>query len=539
MDDPGIGRGPGAGGSPASPAGAGAGRTATRGSATAALIASGAAGALAFPDTDWWLLAWVWLAPALAWSAERSPRAALATGWLCGTAFFLVLLRWLDHTFRYWSAIPWPVTWLPILALAGYCGLYLGLACAVVSWLSRRLGAGPALALFPALWVAGEWVRGWLMEGFPWGLLAYSQHRVLPIIQVAEFTGAWGVSFLVASGNAALAAAVVLGPRRAAPGLLAAGLLVAASLGFGWHALGAGNREAPSVQVAVIQPSVAQSLKWDPARHAEILALYERLTREAAQSRPALILWPETAATIFLRGDAPLLARLTRLAGDLDTAILVGSIDRRSRIRGRAGPGFEFLNSAFLLTGQGITGKYDKIQLVPFGEYVPLSGVIGFVRSWAEFISEMGAGETATVFEIPGARFGTVICYEVIFPGLFRRFVAGGADFMANITNDAWFGETSGPWQHLSALPLRAVEHRVAIARAANTGVSAFVDPSGRIGPWLPLLERGALARRVPLRAGQTLYTRYGDWFAHGCLALAAVGAAGAWLRTPRRRDAE
>jgi apolipoprotein N-acyltransferase len=507
---------------------------------TPALIASGVAGALAFPDTDWWLLAWAWLVPAIAWSAERSPRAALATGWLCGTAFFLVLLRWLDHTFRYWSAIPWPVTWLPILALAAYCGLYLGLACAVVSWLSRRLGAGLALALFPALWVAGEWVRGWLMEGFPWGLLAYSQHRVLPIIQVAELAGAWGVSFLVASGNAALAGVVVLGPRRAAPGLLAGGLLVAASLGFGWYALGAGNREESSVQVAVIQPSVAQSLKWDPARHAETLALYERLTREAARSRPALILWPETAATILLQGDAPLLARLTRLAGDLDTAILVGSLDRRPvRAGGRAGPGFEYLNSAFLLTGQGITGKYDKIQLVPFGEYVPLSGVIGFVRAWAEFISEMGAGEAATVFEIPGARFGTVICYEVIFPGLFRRFVAGGADFMANITNDAWFGETSGPWQHLSALPLRAVEHRVAIARAANTGVSAFVDPSGRIGPWLPLLERGALAQRVPLRAGQTLYTRYGDWFAHGCLALAVVGAAGAWLRTPRRRDAQ
>jgi apolipoprotein N-acyltransferase len=520
---------------PAGRSGRGPGRNARL--LTAGLIASGAAGALAFPDTDWWLLAWAWLVPALARSVERSPRAALAAGWLCGTAFFLVLLRWLDHTFRHWSAIPWPITWLPILALAAYCGLYLGLACAVVSWLARRLGGGLALAMFPALWVAGEWVRGWLMEGFPWGLVAYSQHRVLPIIQVAELTGAWGVSFLVAAGNAALAAVAVFGLRRAAPGLLAAGLLLAASLAFGWHALAAVNGRE-SVQVAVIQPSVAQSLKWDPARHAEILALYERLTREAARSRPALILWPETAATIFLRGDPPLLARLTRLAGDLDTAILVGSIDRRPG-RGRPQGESEFLNSAFLLTGQGITGKYDKIQLVPFGEYVPLSGVIGFVRSWAEFISEMGAGETATLFQIPGARFGTVICYEVIFPGLFRRFVAGGADFMANITNDAWFGETSGPWQHLGALPLRAVEHRVAIARAANTGVSAFVDPSGRIGPWLPLLERGVLAQRVVLRGGETLYTRYGDWFAHGCLALAAMVAGGAWLRTPRRGDAE
>jgi apolipoprotein N-acyltransferase len=506
----------------------------------AVLIASGTAGALAFPDTNWWVLAWGWLVPVLAWSLEGSPRAALTGGWLCGTAFFLVLLRWLDYTFQQFSAIPWPATWLPIVALAAYCGLYLGLACAIVAWLARRLGAGAALAVFPALWVSGEWVRGWLMDGFPWGLLAYSQHRILPVIQVAEIAGAWGVSFLIASGNAALAALLVLGPRRAAPGLIAAALLVAASLGFGWHARRAGNPKGPAVEVGIIQPSVAQSLRWDPARHAEILALYERLSREAARARPALILWPETATTIFLRGDAPLLARLTRLAADLDTAILVGSIDQRAvPDRGGVSSAYEFLNSAFLLTGQGITGKYDKIQLVPFGEYVPLSSLIGFVRGWAEFISDMGAGEAAWVLDIPGARFGSVICYEVIFPGLFRRFVAGGADFMANITNDAWFGETSGPWQHLSALPLRAVEHRVAIARAANTGVSAFIDPSGRIGPWLTLLERGVLTHQVPLRAGQTLYTRYGDWFVHACLTLSAVAVVAAWLRSSRRRDAE
>ena len=388
--------------------------------------------------------------------------------------------------------------------------------------------------------MSGEWVRGWLMEGFPWGLLAYSQHGVLPVIQIAEIAGAWGVSFLIAAVQRGTGRAG--GPRAppGRPGLLAAAALAGSALGFGWHALRAAPPGAPGIEVGLIQPSVEQSLKWDPARHAEILALYEGLTREAGRARPALILWPETAATLFLRRDAPLLSRLTRLASEIDTAVLVGSIDQRE-VRA-AGPGparIEFLNSAFLLTGQGITGKYDKIQLVPFGEYVPLSRLIGFVRSWAEFISEMGAGDTAAVLEVPGGRFGTVICYEVIFPGLFRRFVVGGADFMANITNDAWFGETSGPWQHLSALPLRAVEHRVAIARAANTGVSAFVEPTGRISAMLPLSARGVLAQRVPLRTRQTLYTRFGDWFAHGCLALSAGAAAWACLRRPRRPDAE
>src|SRR5678815_4497467 len=186
-----------------------------------------------------------------------------------------------------------------------------------------------------------------------------------------------------------------------------------------------------AVQVGLIQPSIEQTLKWDPAYHARILDTYEALTREAARSRPAVILWPETATTIFLRGDPALLARLS---GELGAPLLIGSIDRED------GPAGKFLNSAFLLTEQGITGKYDKIHLVPFGEYVPLGWLLGFVRGWAEFISDFGVGKTETVFHLgDDARFGTVICYEVIFPELFRDFVVRGAEFMVNITNDAWF----------------------------------------------------------------------------------------------------
>ncbi len=486
------------------------------------LVASAVMGALSFPTTDWSLFAWVWLIPTLLAALVRSPRGALADGWLAGTAFFLVLLRWLDFTFRHYSTIPWPVTWLPILALSAYCGLYTGLVAWAVARINAGVGAGWALTLAPALWVAGEWVRGHLMGGFPWGLLGYSQYSALVVIQIAEVGGVYAVSLLVVAVNCALAAAVALGLRRAIPGVVAAGLLLLASLGFGSWILRHENGPVEHVEVAVIQPSIEQSLKWDPARHTETMAVYEKLTREAARpqsgARPAVVLWPETAATIFLRGDPELLARLNSLSAELDTPLLVGSIDRRP------GPHGQYLNSAFFLTGQGIRAKYDKIHLVPFGEYVPLSGLIGFVRSWAEFISDFGAGDAHTVFPLPGAPFGTVICYEVVFPELFRDFVAGGAAFMSNITNDAWFGETSGPWQHLGMLPLRAVEHRVAIARAANTGVSAFVAPTGRITRWLPLFERGVLRAPLELRRRATLYTRWGDWLAYACLGLSALG---------------
>jgi apolipoprotein N-acyltransferase len=501
-------------------AGASRGRTVAR---VVVLAAAGVLGALAFPRTSWSLLAWVWLVPALVCGAMRPRRPALLDGWLTGAVFYVVLLRWLDHTFRHYSAIPWPLTWLPIVALAAYCGLYVGAVAWVVAWLRPRLGPGPALTAAPAIWVVGEWVRGWLMGGFPWGLLGYSQAAQLPVIQIAELGGVYAVSFLIVAVNAALAGLVLLGPRRAWPGAAAAALLLAGSLAFGAHALAdPGPGGAGSVAVAVIQPSIEQTIKWDPARHAQILDIYERLTREAARERPAIVLWPETATTIFLRGDPVLLERLRRLSEDIGTPLLVGSIDRRDR------PREQFLNSAFLLTGQGIRARYDKIHLVPFGEYVPLAGLLGFVRGWAEFISEFGAGDTEVVFPLPGAPFGTVICYEIIFPELFRGFVVRGATFMANITNDAWFGETSGPWQHLGTLALRAVEHRVALARAANTGVSAFVEPTGRIGPMLPLLERGVLERRIPLRGHPTLYTRLGDWLVAVCggLGVAAVALA-------------
>ncbi len=490
------------------------------------LVASGALGALAFPKTGWAPLAWIWLVPALASAATRPPRAALADGWLAGTVFYVVLLRWLDHTFLHYSAIPWPVTWLPIVALAAYCGLYVGLVAGVTAWLRGRLGAGRAFALAPPLWVVGEWLRGHLMGGFPWGLLGYSQQAQLPVIQIAELGGVYAVSLLIMSVNAALAALLVLGPRRGWPGAAAAGVLLAAALGFGLQALAKeGAAGGGSVEIAVIQPSIEQTIKWDPARHVQILDIYEQLTREAARSKPAAVLWPETATTIYLRGDPALLERLRRLSEDVGAPLLVGSIDRRE------GPRGQFLNSAFFLTGQGITARYDKIHLVPFGEYVPLAGLLGFIKGWAEFISEFGEGSTETILPLPGAPFGTVICYEVIFPELFRGFVVREASFMANITNDAWFGETSGPWQHLGMLPLRAVEHRVAIARAANTGVSAFVEPSGRIGPILPLLERGVLHRRIPLRTRTTLYTRLGDWLVYACAGLGAIGAGVAFLR--------
>ena len=473
---------------------------------------------MAFPRPDWSGTAWVALAPVLAVALTRGPRAALGWGWLAGLTFFLLLLRWLNFTFRVYSAIPWPLTWGPTLLLAGYCGLWTGLVAAAVSWLGLRRGPGWALLVAPFLWVAAEWVRGWLLEGFPWGSLGYSQYRHLAVIQIAELAGVYGVSLVMAAVNAAVAGLLLLPRRRAVAGLGLAAVLLAGTLIFGAWRLHGGDPPA-EVTIAVMQPVIEQPLKWSAAHTVATLAIYGDLTRAAAREHPGLIVWPETASPTVLRQDPGLLLALTDLAATARVPLLVGSVDA-----GNGGGLQELRNSAFLLTERGIIERYDKIHLVPFGEYVPLSGVIGFVRHWADFISELTPGSRTVVFPGPPAPFGVVICYEGVFPALVRRFVQNGARLLVNMTNDAWFGRTSGPFQHLAMYPFRAVEHRTAVVRAANTGVSAFIAPSGQIVKTMGLFERGNLIARVPLRTQQTLYTRLGDWL--GWVALGVSGVA-------------
>jgi len=485
------------------------------------VLAGGVVLALAFPRTDWASAAWMALVPIIVAATMRPPRAAFGWGWLGGFVFFMTLLRWLNFTFQTYSSIPWPIAWFPTALLSGYCALWVGAFAGATAVLTRR-SAALALAAAPFLWVATEWLRGHLLGGFPWGSLGYSQYRQLAVIQIAELSGVSAVSFVVAAVNAALAGCLALPWRRAGVGLIVAGALVAASLAFGAARLRQPARPT-EVAIAVMQPSIEQPVKWEAQHTLQTLRIYASLTQLAAAGSPDLLVWPETASPTVLRRDPELLARLRDTAAADRMPLLVGTIDvvegSRPRVR----------NTAFLITGQGIVGRYDKIHLVPFGEFVPLSGVIGFVRSWAEFIAELEPGSDAVVFPGPPAPFGVVICYEGIFPDLVRRFVRGGARLMVNMTNDAWFGRTSGPAQHLAMYPFRAVEHRLAVVRAANTGVSAFIAPTGAIGRRLPLFERGVMIERVPLRAGATWFTRLGDWLAYLSFLVSAAALALAW----------
>jgi len=479
-------------------------------------LAAGFALHLAYPRPGWDLLGWVSLTPVLALAATAaSPKRALVEGWVAGCALFVPLLRWLTHTMTTFSTLSRPLAILVLLALSAYLALYWGAVAAAIAWVRPRLG-NATLWLAPPFWVAAELARTYVLSGFPWGLMGYVPYRRLELIQVAAWTGVYGVSFLIVAVNTALAWSALERTRVAALASAAVCVLgVGGALMVGRMHLERGPD--PTLPVTIVQGNIDQAIKWDTAFREETLRIYGDLTRQGAPGS-SLVVWPEAAVPAYVRYEPSVFGWLIDLASDVRAPLLVGAPD--ARVEGRV---TRYLNSAFLFRGGGLQARYDKIHLVPFGEYVPLKAVLFFVQAIAAEIGDFTPGRQRVIFPLEGAPFGTVICYEVIFPNLFRQFVAEGASFMANITNDAWFGDSGGPLQHLAMVPLRAVENGVAVVRAANTGVSGLVAPSGAIGPELPLTRRGVLRAQVPLRAGGTFYTRFGDVFAYACAAVTAT----------------
>jgi apolipoprotein N-acyltransferase len=283
--------------------------------------------------------------------------------------------------------------------------------------------------------------------------------------------------------------------------------------------------------VGLAQGNIQQDKKWDPAFQEETMSRYHDLTVEAAHDHPALVVWPETATPFFFQEPGIRRDEVMTLARDTGVPIVFGSPAYRQLPSGE----LQELNRVYLVNPSGREqGTYDKMQLVPFGEYVPFSGVLFFVSQVVTAVGRMGAGLVPTVFQIPEGRFGALICYEGIFPSLTRLFVVGGADFLVNVTNDAWYGTTSAPYQHLAQAVFRTVENRVPMVRAANTGISAIVDADGRIRWQGPLFETLWHTEEIQWPGVRTFYTRYGDVFVWLCLAV-TLGSVAIGMLRPRR----
>jgi apolipoprotein N-acyltransferase len=520
--------------------------------------ASGLLSPLCFPNVDLGFLAWIVLVPLHLSLIGTSTRQAFWNGWTAGLIAFVGIVWWVITAMHVYGKMPLAPSYAVMVLLAGYLGLFVGLYAAGVSFM--RTACRPWLILAaPSLWVALELVRTSLLSGFPWELLGYSQYRALTVIQIADVTAVYGLSFLIVMVNVALAEIMVWlvpmapaaarTPRPRFPWMpaLAAGLTAVLVLSYGSMRLHQGPAASPerTVNIRLVQANIDQAHKWDAAYRRETLDRYERLSKDT-DSGSDLLIWPEAATPFLFEQETPYRAEVNALVRSQGIPLLFGSPAIRFYESGLP----YLLNSAYLLAGDGrIAGRYDKQHLVPFGEYIPLkSSVLFFLDKLVEGIGDFEAGKEPTLLTIPpkvappdgampiptaaaGARFGVVICYEVIFPDLVRRFVDRGADFMVTITNDAWFGMSAAPAQHFSMAVFRAVENRTAIARAANTGISGFIDRDGRILEASPIFEERAMPGRLRIGNHPTFYSKYGDVFAYGCAIIAAVFVTIAWRR--------
>ena len=485
---------------------------------------------LAFPRYDLGFLAWVGLVPLLLSMRGKGPKEGFSLSWTCGLVFFAGAFSWIYQVPGYNS--------IHHALIIPYLGLYFAVFGLGFSLISKRWGIVVALWAAPFLWVSLEYLRSTLgFLSLPWALLGHSQYRYPPIIQVASFTGAYGISFLIVLVNAALAAVLLncLGRLRAYRHLAASVVVTFALVGFvlsyGYMILGK-SLPAKTIRISVVQANVDQEMKNNPKKYAKpIMQKHVDLTHKVAQDNPRLIVWPEGATPGFVLKNMSLLNQIRSLVREKGAYFVIGSSEYPKFIKEASYGPQEFGNTAiFFSPGGKVLGQYLKIRLVPFGEYIPLEKTV----PWPRFIvpdekkSFEVPGNEFTLFQLDGTRFGVLICWEIVFPDLCRGFAKKGANFMINITNEGWFGESAAPYQMAAINVFRAVENRIAVARAANTGISCFIDPFGRItgkvrNSGKDSFVEGYLTQEIVLADENTFYTRHGDLFVYAILLVSVL----------------
>jgi apolipoprotein N-acyltransferase len=482
-------------------------------------------------------LTWFGFVPLFLVLENKSKVKRFLLAYFTGVLFWAGTVYWLAH-----------VTLAGTIVLVLYLALYFGVFGIFVFSPQPTTHPNPIFFL-SCTWVLLEYLRSYLLTGFPWALLGYSQYRFLPVIQISDITGVWGVSFLVMMVNVAVYQGVRVSMERKIqigvnepenrnrcqqPGrpkecqgfwrsILAVVMCMLLVIGYGFYKIYflSRNSDSATLRVSVIQGNIPQELKWDERAMGYIVEKYSRMTEEAVKEKPDLIVWPEAASPGLFGQDDDIFDSFYTLAKRIKVPILLGAVTRSKDI---------FFNSALLIDENGqIAGRYDKLHLVPFGEYIPLKKYLPFLETVVP-IGDIEKGRSYTVFKLP-VTFSVLICFEDLFPELSREFTKRGAGFLVNITNDAWYKLTSAPYQHLQASVFRAVENRRYLVRSANTGISGFIAPSGKI----ILLAGGASGRHIFIDGIGTqtigvssaklgVYTRYGDWFIPVCLIFVLCG---------------
>ena len=495
--------------------------------------------ALSFPKYGNATLGWVALTPLLVSLTDGPLRRAFTLGLVTGLLYFTGTLYWITRVMVVYGGVQ---IWLAVpinIALIAYLALFPAIFALVLRRLTIAYGPSAVMAA-PVVWVSTELGRTHLFTGFPWVLLGYSQATVLPIAQLASLFGVYGVSLLVAAGSTAFALITIRRMRTplawssAAVYVLTIVLAVAAVAVWGSRRVAASEwtQAGDPVRVGLIQGNVDQAIKWNPERASAIFDEYIRMTHDAIRKGAQLVLWPESS-TPFLFEEEPAGAdRLRALARQAHVSLLFGSDQIEWKQVGDRRVPDKYFNSAFLVGADGNTaGVYRKMHLVPFGEYVPLQRLLFFAAPLTEQVGTFEPGLDPELLRVNGHPTSVAICYEVVYPSLVREFVQAGSELLTTITNDAWFGETSAPYQHFEQASMRAIEEGRYLVRSANTGVSGIVDPYGRVLERTAIFEPAVLLGEARFLRTATVYAQQGD-----VLAYASVAAVVGLLLASRRR---
>ncbi|MDY6973006.1 MAG: apolipoprotein N-acyltransferase [Thermodesulfobacteriota bacterium] len=495
-----------------------------------------------FPPGKLEWVSWFALVPLLKGLEGERPKGAFKLGLIAGAAHYLTLMWWIVLVLGHYGNLNIYFSLGPFLLLCIYLALYPAFFSSLIPCLK---GSRFAPLFMACLWVGLEYVRARLLTGFPWCLLGYTQYKHLHLIQVADLFGVYGLSFLIVFSNAIVycllfkrhvAVDSFLGKGFQKSQVAMAVFMLGGTIAYGHYCLSEFRVKKESRQclrAAVIQGNIDQSVKWDPAYQDETLAIYKRLTRSTYGFEPELIVWPETSVPFFFQNDPKFSPEVFSLVKESGATLIFGSPAYR-QLAGMT----RYYNRAYMIAPDGQPPQYyDKVHLVPFGEYVPLKKYLSFVNRLVPAAGDFEPGDKIVTLDRDVLRMGVLVCFEAIFPELARTHKMLGANLLVNITNDAWFGRTSAPYQHLSMAVFRAVENRTPLIRAANTGFSAFILPQGEIAFSSALFSQQTLNACIDISsAPPTFYARTGDLFPCALLLISFIKII-SYLWTKRHAD--
>lgn len=467
-------------------------------------------------------LAWIAIVPLLISVTDKSQLDALRLGLLAGLSHYLTLTYWITVVLSHYGNINIILSVAVLLLLSLYLALYIGVFALTYAALRDGL-----LSSFWAagLWVALEYTRAHIMTGFPWCLLGYSQYSTLPLIQIADISGVYGISFIIVLVNLALYRVCLARDAKVrkstAIEIMLPALLIGCILVYGFRRLTGpteGDLTGKGLRAVIVQGNIDQSIKWNSDFQEKTVALYKELSRKSLDFKPQIIIWPETAVPFFFQDRSYLSREVFNTATTTNSKILFGS-----PAYAKDNDTILYYNRAYIVSESRVLDCYDKVHLVPFGEYVPLRRYLPFVHRLVAAAGDFSPGKAVRPLNAQGLKVGVLICFEVIFPDISRKHALEGAELFVNITNDAWFGRTSAPYQHLSMAVFRCIENALPMARAANTGISAFIRSNGQIVRSSGLFVQQLLKGEIKPARKTTFYSHRGDIFAILLLGLTII----------------